>query len=150
MRRFVFVYVLSMPLLVVGAALAVSKMCPRDCKGTTGNGRIVGSATAQTIYGERRNDRASGRAGDDYGKGGADNDKVYGQEDNDKVKGKLGNDEVFDGPSDDTLRAGVVDPTNDVARDVLNCGDSTDAAYFMLDQDVVHDDCEVLNPPEKT
>lgn len=150
MKRFVFasMFVLSTTLSVAGAAFAVSKMCPGDCRGTAGNDRIVGSARAQTIYGERGNDRVLGRAGDDYVKGGADNDEVYGQEGNDKVKGTLGGDEIFGGPGDDTLRAGALEQPNDGARDVLDCGDGTDTAYFTPGQDVVHEDCEILNPPE--
>lgn len=79
---------------------------------------------------------------------GADNDEVYGQEGDDKVKGTLGSDDVFSGPGDDTLRAGALERPNDGARDVLDCGDGTDTAYFTPDQNVVHDECEILNPPE--
>ncbi len=36
---------------------------------------------------------------------------------------------------------------NDGARDVLDCGDGTDTAYFVKGQDTVRG-CEFLDPPE--
>src|SRR3712207_4751038 len=134
--------------MFAGAVFAVSKTCPDDCRGTSDGDRIVGSARAQVIHGERGDDRVLGRAGNDYVKGGPDNDEVYGQSGDDKVKGTLGSDEIFGGTGDDTLRAGALEQPNGNARDVLDCGDGTDTAYFTPGQDVVGEDCEILNPEE--
>ncbi len=35
---------------------------------------------------------------------------------------------------------------NDGARDVLDCGEGTDTAYFVEGQDALRD-CEITNPP---
>ena len=134
-------------LLVAGTAFAVNKMCPANCRGTAGDDRLVGSARANTIYAEDGNDRILGRAGDDALKGGDGRDEVYGQEGNDRVKGSAGMDRVYGGPSDDLVRAGTPERPNDGVRDVLDCGDGVDTAYFTPGQDVVRDNCEILNPP---
>ena len=149
MRKLIMVSVLvfSATLLFAGAVFAVNKMCPGDCRGSKENDVISGSSRGQVIYGERGNDRVLGRAGDDYVKGGSDNDEVYGQSGDDRVKGTLGRDRVFGGTGDDILRAGAVEQPNDGARDVLECGEGVDTAYFTPGQDVVRD-CEILNPEE--
>jgi hypothetical protein len=46
-------------LLVAGAAFAVTRMCPDNCRGTAGDDRLVGNARANAIYAEARNDRVS-------------------------------------------------------------------------------------------
>ena len=135
-------------LLVAGTALAATRMCQGDCRGTADDDRLVGSARANTIYAEDGNDRVLGRGGEDALKGGDGRDSVYGQEGNDRVKGSAGMDEVHGGPGDDLVRAGTPDRPNDGVRDVLDCGDGVDTAYFTPGQDVVRDDCEFLNPPE--
>ena len=135
-------------LLLAGTALAVTRMCPGDCRGTGGDDRLVGSARANTIYAEDGDDRVVGRAGDDALKGGDGRDEVYGGEGNDRVKGSAGMDEVDGGPGDDLVRAGTPERPNDGARDVLDCGDGTDTAYYVEGQDVIRDDsCEIINPP---
>ena len=40
-------------LLVAGAALAVTKMCPDNFRGTAGNGMLVGSARQHDLRGGR-------------------------------------------------------------------------------------------------
>ena len=83
--------------LAAGAAFAVNKMCPHNCRGT----------------GE--SDRVLGRGGDE----------IFGQEDNDRVKGSFGRNRVYGGPGDDLVRGGTTDQTNDGALDVLVCGDGS-------------------------
>ena len=104
--------------LAAGAAFAVNKMCPHNCRGT----------------GE--SDRVLGRGGDE----------VFGQEDNDRVKGSFGRDRVYGGTGDDLVRGGTVHQTDDGARDVLDCGDGTDTVYFTPGVDEVRN-CENPNPP---
>ena len=134
-------------LLVAGTALAVDRMCPDSCRGTSGDDRLVGSPPANTNYAENGNDRVFGRGGEDALKGGDGRDEVYGQEDDHRVKGSAGMDEVYGGPGDDLVRGGTVERPNDGARDVLDCGEGTDTAYFVEGQDTVRG-CEFLNPPE--
>lgn len=133
-------------LLVAGTALAVNRMCPDSCRGTAGDDRLVGSSRANTIYAEDGNDRVLGRGGEDALKGGDGRDEVYGQEGNDRVKGSAGMGEVYGGPGDDLVRGGTVERPNDGARDVLDCGEGTDTAYFVEGQDALRD-CEITNPP---
>lgn len=134
-------------LLLAGTAFAATKMCPDNCRGTAGNDTLFGSARANTIYAEDGNDRVVGRKGDDALKGGDGRDSVYGQEGNDRVKGSGGMDEVYGGPGGDLVRGGTPEQPNDGVRDVLECGDGIDEAYFVEGQDIVRD-CEILNPPE--
>jgi Ca2+-binding RTX toxin-like protein len=134
-------------LAAAGTAFAVSKVCPGNCRGTSGDDRIVGSARMNTIYAEDGNDRVLGRAGDDALKGGDGRDEVYGQDGNDRVKGGAGMDEVHGGPGDDLVRGGTPERPNDGVRDILDCGDGTDTVYFVEGQDRVGDDCEIRNPP---
>ena len=142
-----FVFVLAGMLLIAGVALAATKMCPTNCRGTSGDDRILGSARDNTIYAEDGNDRIIGRKGDDALKGGDGRDEVYGQEGNDRVKGSGGMDRVYGGPGDDLVRGGTHDRTNDGVRDVLDCGAGTDTVYFVPGQDRVSSDCEIRNPP---
>lgn len=135
-------------LLVAGTAFAVNKMCPDNCRGTSGDDRLVGSSRANTIYAEDGNDRVLGRGGEDALKGGDGRDSVYGQDGNDRVKGSAGMDEVYGGPGDDLVRAGTPDRPNDGVRDVLECGEGVDTAYFVEGQDIVRDDCESRIPME--
>jgi Ca2+-binding RTX toxin-like protein len=93
-------------------------MCPHNCRGTGEIDRLVGSARGNTIHALDGSDRVLGR------------DEVFGQEDNDRVKGSFGKDRVYGGPGDDLVRGGTAHQTNDGARDVLDCGDSTDTVYF--------------------
>jgi Ca2+-binding RTX toxin-like protein len=132
-------------LLVAGTALAVTKMCPDNCRGTADDDKLVGSSRANTIYAEDGNDRVLGRGGEDALKGGDGRDEVYGQEGHDRVKGSAGMDEVYGGPGDDLVRGGTVERPNDAARDVLDCGEDTDTAYFVEGQDTVRD-CEIKRP----
>jgi Ca2+-binding RTX toxin-like protein len=150
MRRTAATIVLAfgVVLLVAGAAFAVNKVCPDDCRGTAGDDRLVGSPRANTIFAEDGNDRVLGRGGEDALKGGGGRDEVYGQEGNDRVKGGAGVDRVYGGPGDDLVRGGTPERPDDGARDVLDCGDGTDTVYYVKGQDVVHDDCENRNPPQ--
>ena len=141
------VLALGVVLLVAGAAFAVSKVCPDNCRGTAGDDRLVGSPRANTIYAEDGNDRVLGRGGEDALKGGDGRDEVYGQEGNDRVKGSAGMDRVYGGPGDDLVRGGTPERPDDGTRDVLDCGDGTDTVYYVEGQDVVNDDCENRNPP---
>ncbi len=127
--------------VVAGTALAINKMCPGDCRGTSGDDRLVGSVRDNVIYAEDGGDRMLGRNGDDQLKGGDGRDEVYGQEGADRVKGSAGRDIVFGGPGDDLVRGGTAEQTGDGARDVLDCGDGTDTVYFVPEQDVVKN-CE--------
>ncbi len=147
MRRIAATIVLTfgVVVLVAGAALAVTKMCPGKCRGTADDG-LVGGSRANTIYAEDGNDRVLGRGGEGALKGGNGHDEVYGQEGNDRVKGSAGMDEVYGGPGDDLVRGGTVERTNDGARDVLDCGEGTDTAYFVEGQDTAIG-CEITNPP---
>lgn len=43
------VFALGFVLLVAGTALAVTRMCPDDCRGTADDDRLVGSSRANTI-----------------------------------------------------------------------------------------------------
>ena len=142
----VFALMFGFVLLVAGTALAVNKMCPDNCRGTTGEDRPVGSPRADTIYAGEGNDRVLGRGGEDALEGGDGRDEVYGQEGNDRAKGSGGMDEVSGGPGDDLVRGGTVERPNDGARDVLDCGEGTDTAYFVEGQDTVID-CEITDPP---
>lgn len=65
----------------------------------------------------------------------------------DRVKGSAGADEVHGGPGDDLVRAGSPGQPNDGARDVLDCGNGADTAYYVEGQDVAGEDCEIVNPP---
>ena len=47
--------------LVAGAAFAVNKMCPHNCRGTGESDRLVGSARGDTIYALDGSDRVLGR-----------------------------------------------------------------------------------------
>lgn len=143
-----FALILGAVWLVAGTAFAVTKMCQDNCRGTGGDDRLFGSSRANTIYAEDGDDRIAGRGGDDALKGGDGRDSVYGQEGNDRVKGSAGMDEVYGGPGDDLLRGGTPERPNDGARDVLECGDGEDTAYYVEGQDIVRD-CEILNPPEQ-
>ena len=149
MRRFIalFAPTCGFLLLVAGMALAVNKMCAGDCRGTDGRDRLVGSARTNTIHAEGGNDRVIGRGGDDGLKGGGERDDLFGGEGNDRLKGGAGSDEIRGGLGDDLLRAGGSERPNDGARDVLDCGDGNDTAYFVQGQDTVSN-CEVLNPPD--
>lgn len=148
MRRIAVLFALTLGflLLVAGTALAVNKMCAGNCRGTDGNDRIVGSARANTIHAEDGNDRVLGRGGDDALKGMGGRDELFGQEDDDRLKGNGGRDEIHGGLGDDLLRASTSERPNDGVRDVLDCGEGTDTAYFVQGQDSVSD-CEILNPP---
>ena len=148
MRRLavLFVLVLSATLSAAGMAVAVTKTCPANCRGTNEDDALRGSARANVIYAEKGDDRILGRAGDDALKGGDGRDEVYGQSGADRVKGSNGMDEVYGGPGDDLVRGGTPERPDDRARDVLDCGDGTDTAYFIPGQDVVRN-CEILNPP---
>lgn len=148
MRRYVLlaVFVASATLMIVGSALAASKMCSGNCRGTSGDDVLFGSARSNTIYAEDGADRIVGKKGDDALKGGDGPDEVYGQEDDDRVKGSFGGDRVFGGPGDDLVRGGTAEQTNDGVRDVLDCGEGDqDEVYFVPDQDEVRN-CEVLFP----
>ena len=133
-------------LLVAGAAFAVSKVCPDNCRGTAGDDRPVGSPRANTIYAEDGSDRVLGRGGEDALKGGDGRDEVYGQEGNDRVKGSAGMDRVYGGPGDDLVRGGIPERPDHGARDVLDCGGGEDTAYFVEGQDTVRG-CENIYPP---
>ena len=148
MRRTAATIVLAfgVVLLVAGTAFAVNRMGPNNCRGTAYDDRLVGSSRSNTIYAEDGNDRVLGRGGEDALKGGDGRDEVYGQEGNDRVKGSAGMDEVYGGPGDDLVRGGTVERPNDGARDVLDCGEGTDMAYFVEGQDTAIG-CEITNPP---
>lgn len=45
------------------------------------------------------------------------------------------------------MRAGSPGQPNDGARDVLDCGNGADTAYYVEGQDVAGEDCEIVNPP---
>ena len=74
-------------LLVAGTAFAVSKVCPDNCRGTTGDDRLVGSPRANTIYAEDGNDGVLGRGGEDALKGGDGRDQVFFVRGQDVLKG---------------------------------------------------------------
>ncbi len=151
MRRSVLLLalVLSATLLAAGAAFAVDRNCDGgECKGTGGSDVLDGSEVRDTIYGLGGDDVVVGRGGSDILKGGPNQDRVYGGEGNDRVRGALGTDEVFGGPGDDLVRASDGEQPNDGARDVLDCGAGVDTARFIPGQDVVRDNCEMLNPPD--
>ena len=122
--------------LAAGAAFAVNKMCPHNCRGAGESDRLVGSARGNTIHALDGSDRVLGRGGDE----------VFGQEDNDRVKGSFGRDRVYGGPGDDLVRGGTAHQTDDGAQDVLDCGDGTDTVYFTPGVDEVRN-CENPNPP---
>ena len=149
MRRSVLLFLAGMLALALaaGTAFAVNKMCPHNCRGTSGSDRLVGSARGNTIHALAGSDRVLGRGGDDALKGGDGRDEVFGQEDNDRVKGSFGRDRVYGGPGDDLVRGGTAHQTNDGARDVLDCGDGMqDTVYWTPGVDEIRD-CEILNPP---
>jgi hypothetical protein len=51
---------------------------------------------------------------------------------------------------DDLVRAGSPDRPNDGARDVLDCGDGTDTAYYVGGQDVIRGSRrEIIDPPRQ-
>jgi Ca2+-binding RTX toxin-like protein len=100
--------------LAAGAAFAVNKMCPHNCRGTGESDRLVGSARGNTIHALDGSDRVLGRGGDE----------IFGQEDNDRVKGSFGRDRVYGGPGDDLVRIDRSCPRNDGALDVLGCDGS--------------------------
>jgi len=133
-------------LLFVSAAFAVNKICPGDCRGTDGRDRLVGSARANTIHAEDGNDRVLGRGEDDGLKGGGGRDEMFGQDGEDRLKGSAGMDSLHGGLGDDLIRAGAPERPNDGTRDVLDCGEGNDTAYFVEGQDSIRN-CEVLNPP---
>ena len=54
-------------------------------------------------------------------------------------------DEVHGGPGDDLVRGGTPKRPNDESCDVLDCGEGTDTAYYVEDQDTVSG-CEITNP----
>ncbi len=149
MRRSVFlsVFVLSATLPVAGVALAASETCPGDCRGTSGDDTLSGSARDNRIVAESGNDRVVGCGGEDELKGGDGRDEVYGQGDDDRVKGSFGSDRVFGGDGDDLVRGGTAEQTNDGVRDFLDCAAGTqDMVYFVPGQDMVQN-CEISNPP---
>jgi Ca2+-binding RTX toxin-like protein len=148
MRRIAATIVLTLGvvLLVAGTALAVTKMCPGNSRGKADDDRLVGSSRANSIYAEDENDRVLGRGGEDALKGGDGRDEVYGQEGNDRVKGSVGMEEVYGGPGDDLVRGAPWNGRDDGARDVLDCGEGTDTAYFVEGQDTAIG-CEITNPP---
>jgi serralysin len=113
------VFAFGVVLLVAGAAFAVSKVCPDNCRGTAGDDRLVGSPRDNTIYAEDGNDRVLGRGGEDALKGGDGRDEVYGQGSNDRVKGSAGMDRGYGGEG------------NDHARDLLICGPGRDKVFFV-------------------
>jgi Ca2+-binding RTX toxin-like protein len=106
--------------LAAGAAFAVNKMCPHNCRGTGESDRLVGSARGNTIH---------------------------ALEGSDRVKGSFGRDRVYGGPGDDLVRGGTTHQTNDGARDVLECGDGTDTFDATPGVDVVRDNCETPFTP---
>jgi Ca2+-binding RTX toxin-like protein len=108
--------------LAAGAAFAVNKMCPHNCRGTGESDRVLG-------------------------RGGDGRDEVFGQEGNDRVKGGFGRDRVYGGPGDDLVRGGTAHQTNDRARDVLDCGDGTNTFDATPGVDVVRDNCETPFTP---
>lgn len=135
-------------LLLATAAFAATRHCNGGtCMGTDGADRILGSNLDETVFANKGPDKLFGRDGMDQLKGEEGSDEVHGQGGDDKVKGGTGRDVVFGDAGDDMVRAGTHDRTNDGVRDVLDCGDGTDTAYFIAGQDTVTN-CEVLNPPQ--
>jgi Ca2+-binding RTX toxin-like protein len=53
---------------------------------------------------------------------------------------------VYGGPGDDLVRGGTLERPDDGGRDVLDCGDGEDTAYFVDGQDTVRE-CENTDPP---
>jgi Ca2+-binding RTX toxin-like protein len=65
--------------------------------GTNGNDTLIGSDSAEDIYGLAGNDTIFGRGG---------NDRLYGDDGNDFLYGDLGNDMLYGGNNDDELNGG--------------------------------------------
>ena len=91
---------------------------------------IIGTAQADTLFGNgeanilRGNDgidTLAGRAGNDYLDGGEGGDYLYGNEGNDRLDGGVGNDVLYGGADDDTLLGGV-----GLDRYFFQKGDGTD------------------------
>ena len=70
MRRTIFAPIFGVVLFAAGTAFAVNKMCPGNCRGTSEDDRLGGSARANMIYAEDGNDRVKGSAGMDEVHGG--------------------------------------------------------------------------------
>ena len=77
---------------------------------------LVGTASSETVKGNRGNnaingldgdDTIFGRTGNDYLNGGIDNDKLRGNKGNDTLFGASGNDELRGGAGNDELRGGA-------------------------------------------
>ncbi len=135
-------------LLLAAAAFAATRHCNGGtCTGTDGADRILGSNLDETVFAGSGPDKLFGRDGADQLKGEDGRDEVHGQGGDDKVKGGTGRDVVFGDAGDDMVRGGTHDKTNDGVRDVLDCGEGTDTAYYVQGQDTVTN-CEILNPPE--
>ena len=120
---------------------------------------LQGSARADILAGDLRDNRINGDAGDDvlYGgpdggddllAGGTGDDRLYGGKGNDTLEGGPGNDQLWGGPDNDMLDGGEGDDTffiaagggNDAILDFGNGEDKIDLTAFA-DIQSVEDRC---------
>jgi len=136
--------------------------------GGSGNDRLFGNATANTLLGNGGNDTLKGYSGDDellgnlgkdklYGGNGSDDlkgnngkdrlwgdkgdDTLNGNKHNDKLNGGNGNDSLNGGKGNDTLNGGKGKDTLDGSNgnDMLTGGGSADTFVFSKGADIVTD-----------
>lgn len=110
---------------------------------------VLGSAGADTLYGEAGNDSVSGGAkndvlyggdGNDILNGGADDDMLYGDNGDDTLIGDSGNDILRGGNGNDTLAddSGINQLYGDAGNDTLTGGANSDTISGGSDSDILN------------
>ncbi|MEI7464365.1 MAG: calcium-binding protein, partial [Burkholderiales bacterium] len=100
---------------------------------TSGDDKLTGYASNETITGGDGNDYLSGKAGDDVMDAGAGADYVQGDEGNDTIQGGTGNDSLYGGIGNDRLQGNDHD-------DSLNGGDGNDHLQGNAHNDTLYGD----------
>jgi serralysin len=88
--------------------------------GGSGNDKITGNDTANSLRGGAGNDRLTGREGNDVLNGGPGADKLYGQGGHDKLVGGSGKDTLFGGDGADIFVFTSIMTSRPDARDTIN------------------------------
>jgi Ca2+-binding RTX toxin-like protein len=123
----------------------VSKICPRDCDGTTYPDTLKGTDAPNHIEGLGGNEKPTfgdyitGQGGNDILYGNAGGDRIEGGRSVDSIFGGSGKDVLIGGKGEDSVDGGAGGDSimvKDGQRDVVNCRGGTDT--------VVRDSIDVL------
>ena len=140
MEKIILTSLLVLLTIPIGFALAQGFPCENPF--TSGNDKIIGDESDNTLCGQKGNDKIIGAGGDDTMIGGPGDDMIIGGP---------GNDIFIDGPGKDVLIGGGGDDVFNLSHpndgtDRVNCGGGEDTVYIKnlqeLDENKISKNCE--------